>query len=524
MKRNLLLFAALVFITIAKAQLTTVWEKSAGSSYTWFTTTSGNTTGCAYNPLTNKLLLADRNNLIAIVNVTNGNSEGTLTTTPHVGTESFKWNKIRVTADGVIYAVSLATASPFLCKVYRWENQAANPTLCASFNANERCGDAFGLSGTGANTVLYVSGNGITSSSVNIYVLTTANETDFSLSNTINIPITGTNAWAGRSIDPITTGTSSDLWIRSQNTNTRRISSTGTVLYTSTDGLGIDQVRSNFSNARYFATSDGSKFLALMGTSSEATGGLKLKVLNITNEAAVNLLDSSQLTNNYNTNTSGIGDVAIKNNGDGSFTLFYLITNNGVMAVTTNVLLPVTISSFKGKIINNTALLNWNTSNETNNLGFEIERSADGIKFSRIGFVASKSTNGSSSNAAEYSFDDNKALLGNVYYRLKQTDKDGKYHYSSIVVLQNLKSGILLSLQTNPIKDNLMLNISSTQNKEIALLIYNQLGTLLIKQNVSLNVGANKVAINTAKLSSGSLVIKAVTNNHLIQTLQVIKQ
>jgi hypothetical protein len=80
MKRNLLLFTALFFITIAKAQLTTVWEKSAGSSYSWFTTSSSNTTGCAYNPLTNKLLLADRNNLIAIINVTNGNSEGTLTT------------------------------------------------------------------------------------------------------------------------------------------------------------------------------------------------------------------------------------------------------------------------------------------------------------------------------------------------------------------------------------------------------------------------------------------------------------
>ncbi|MBP9214785.1 MAG: hypothetical protein KBF36_09535, partial [Chitinophagaceae bacterium] len=68
MKRNLLLFTALFFITIAKAQLTTVWEKSAGSSYSWFTTSSSNTTGCAYNPLTNKLLLADRNNLIAIIN------------------------------------------------------------------------------------------------------------------------------------------------------------------------------------------------------------------------------------------------------------------------------------------------------------------------------------------------------------------------------------------------------------------------------------------------------------------------
>lgn len=524
MKRNLLLFAALVFITIAKAQLTTVWEKSAGSSYSWFTTSSSNTTGCAYNPLTNKLLLADRNNLIAIINVTNGNSEGTLTTSPHVGTEAYKWNKIRVTADGVIYGVSLTTASPFLCKIYRWENQTAIPTLCASFNANERCGDAFGLSGTGTNTVLYVSGNGITSSSVNIYVLTTANETDFSLSNTINIPIVGTNAWAGRSVDPITTGTSSELWIRSQNTNSRRISSTGTVLYTSTDGDGVNQVKPNFSNARYFTSSDGSKFLALVGTSSDATGGRKLKVLNVTDEAAVTLVDSSQLTNTFNTNTSGIGDVAIKDNGDGSFVLFYLIPNNGVMAVSTSVLLPATIASFNGKLVNNTVTLNWATNNEINNLGFDVERSDDGVQFSKIGFVSSKSSSGNSVASTQYSFNDKKDFLGTIYYRLKQLDKNGKHHYTSIVSLQKNKTGIVMSLQNNPIKNSIILNISSSEQKEISLLMYNQLGTLLNKQKALLNIGTNRVEMNSSKFPTGTYFIKAVTNNQLIQTIQTIKQ
>jgi hypothetical protein len=354
-------------------------------------------------------------------------------------------------------------------------------------------------------------------------MLTTANGTDFTLNSTINVPMTGANAWAGRSVDPITTGTSSDLWIRSQNTNTRRISSTGAVLYTSTDGSGVDQVKPNYSNARYFTSSDGSKFLALVGTSSDATGGRKLKVLNVTDEAAVTLVDTSELTNTFNTNTSGIGDVAVKDNGDGSFVLFYLITNNGVMAVSTSVLLPATISSFKGKVLNNTVALHWSTSNEINNMGFEIERSDNGIQFSKIGFVASTSST-ENTVAMGYSFNDNKTFLGTVYYRLKQIDKNGKQHYSSTISLQNNKSGIVVSLQSNPIKNNLILNISSTEEKQIALHVYNQLGALLIKQKASLNIGSNKVEINTSKLPNGSLFIKAITNNQLIQTIQAIKQ
>ena len=506
MKKSLLSIILLISTYCTNAQLTTLWEKSAGNSYSWFTTSSSNTTGCAYNPITNKLLLADRNNLIAIINVTTGNSEGTLLTTG-VGTEIFKWNKIRVTSDGIIYGISLQTTSGGTCKIYRWENQLAAPTLCATFTVTERCGDAFGLSGSGNNTILYASGNGITSSSVNIYVLTTTNGLDFNLTNTVNIPITGTNAWAGRSVDPVTTGTTSDLWIRSQNTNTRRINSAGVAQYTSTDGAAANQVATNYSNARYFQTSNGKKYLALMGTSSDATGGRKLRVLNVTNEAAIADVGTVELTSTYSTNTSGIGDVAIKDNGDGTFVLFYVITNNGVMAVQTNNLMPVSIGLFKGEMSNGIAQLNWTTATEINNKGFYVERSSNGLNFSPIAFVSSKANNGNSSNQVDYLFADNKTLGGKNYYRLQQMDNDGKFNYSKTIIVNNIKNDFTALLINNPIKDKIQLNVYSNASKKIQITVHDHAGKLLMAQQALVNNGNNLISLNAASISKGILLI-----------------
>lgn len=525
MRRFLLVITTCCLTLFVKAQFTSVWEKTAGASYSWFTTTSSNTTGCAYNPVTNKLLLADRNNLIAIINVATGASEGTLVTTG-VGTESFKWNKIRVTSDGVIYGISLQTTAGGACKVYRWDNQTAVPTLCATFTVTERCGDSFGLSGVGTGTVLYASGNGITGSAVNIYVLTTADGLNFSVTNTINIPITGTNAWSGRSVDPVTTGTSSDLWIRSQNTNTRRISSTGTVLYTSVDGSGTDQVPANFSNARYFQSATGKKFLALVGTSAAATGGLQLRVLNVTNEAAVTNVGTATLTNTFNTNTSGIGDVAIKDNGDNTFTFFYVIPNNGVMAVLTDKSLPVNISAFDGELKNNAAKLTWHTDNEINNNGFYIEKSLDGTNFSAINFVASKANN--NTNTFTYVYIDEKVKPGKNYYRLKQVDKDGKFVYSKIVAVTNevRTKDFSVRVLSNPVKESIQLNITSVATKQVQILITDVAGKTWLTQQQPISIGENNIAINISALPKGLLLVTVGTAEETTskKTISILKQ
>jgi len=70
---------------------------------------------------------------------------------------------------------------------YRWANQAANPTLIA-VDITERIGDAFSISGTGSNTILYGSGAGNAggvADSINIYMLSTVNGITFTLESKI---------------------------------------------------------------------------------------------------------------------------------------------------------------------------------------------------------------------------------------------------------------------------------------------------------------------------------------------------
>lgn len=84
-------------------------------------------------------------------------------------------------------------------------------------------------------------------------------------------------------------------------------------------------------------------------------------------------------------------------------------------------------------------MLEWETSTETNNLGFEIERARlidnseiNNMEFRLIGFVQG---NGTTTNPHNYSFTDEELLSGVYQYRLKQIDYDGSFKYSGIVEL-----------------------------------------------------------------------------------------
>ena len=111
--------------------------------------------------------------------------------------------------------------------------------------------------------------------------------------------------------------------------------------------------------------------------------------------------------------------------------------------------LPVTLSSFKGKLTPDGVALNWTTSSEINNDRFEIERSTTGKNFERIGEVKG---NGNSSTTKTYSFVDPNPGLGTNYYRLRQVDFDGKSEYSKIVHVKNGNKAELMqvSLLPNP--------------------------------------------------------------------------
>ena len=104
-------------------------------------------------------------------------------------------------------------------------------------------------------------------------------------------------------------------------------------------------------------------------------------------------------------------------------------TNGGVWIFTDNAI-PVELIYFIADVVHDAVLLKWQTATETNNQGFEIERSDDNKKFSKIGFVDGK---GTTTERSFYVYNDYLTPEGKIYYRLKQLDLDGTFKYSKTV-------------------------------------------------------------------------------------------
>ncbi len=92
-------------------------------------------------------------------------------------------------------------------------------------------------------------------------------------------------------------------------------------------------------------------------------------------------------------------------------------------------LLPVSINRVIILKSNKFNEINWSCLSETNNDFFTIERSADGSTFEAIGTIKGA---GNSSREITYEVTDEAPLRGLNYYRIKQTDFDGKYSYSEV--------------------------------------------------------------------------------------------
>ncbi len=177
--------------------------------------------------------------------------------------------------------------------------------------------------------------------------------------------------------------------------------------------------------------------------------------------------------------------------------------------------LPVTLLSFTGERVGATNQLMWSTASETNNIGFELQRSADGTNYTKLSFVATKSEGGNSNRNLKYDFNDNKPFATSNYYRLKQIDKDGKFTYSNIVLVKGTKAATLsiASIYPNPTVNNLRLAIASPNNEKVTLVVTDLAGRVVMQNATQLVAGDNNLQLNVKGLAKGSYSIKVVCNN-----------
>ncbi len=166
--------------------------------------------------------------------------------------------------------------------------------------------------------------------------------------------------------------------------------------------------------------------------------------------------------------------------------------------------LPVSLLDFTGKYLIDAHqnVLQWTTVKEINSADFTVEKSIDGNTFNSLGTINAA---GNSEQTRHYSFTDDSPIHGINYYRLKQTDVDGKYTYSKVISIY-VDRPDAISIYPNPVKDELNVRSSGMNNADIT--IYNALGQE-VKRFSKLN--GSQINIHTKDLSNGLYYI--ILNN-----------
>lgn len=179
--------------------------------------------------------------------------------------------------------------------------------------------------------------------------------------------------------------------------------------------------------------------------------------------------------------------------------------------------LPIELSSFDAKPENEIINITWSTASETNNDYFTIEKSRDAINFKAIATVSGA---GYSNTFINYSAEDNEPFAGVSYYRLKQTDFDGKYTYSNLVQV-DFENSSDFNIYPNPFTTSTTIIISDdSQMINCELRIYNVLGAEVLSTSITQQL----TTINTSNLPSGTYYYKVVSKSKIIQSGKLISQ
>ncbi len=160
--------------------------------------------------------------------------------------------------------------------------------------------------------------------------------------------------------------------------------------------------------------------------------------------------------------------------------------------------LPITLRSFTAQKQGNEALLQWSTATEQNSSNFAVQHSTDGSSWSTIAILPAA---GNSNTLRNYSYVHSNPATGNNYYRLLQTDMDGKSNYSNVLALSFAGSAGAFTVLANPVSNGV---VQLQVNNTVALSLYGPDGRLLWKKQL----GAGRQSIDISRYGKGIFLLE----------------
>ena len=165
-------------------------------------------------------------------------------------------------------------------------------------------------------------------------------------------------------------------------------------------------------------------------------------------------------------------------------------------------LVPVELTSFTASADFGVVELQWITATETNNQGFEVQRSAGG-EFETIAFV---NGNGTTTQSQVYTYTDRSVNIGSYSYRLKQVDFNGTFEYSGVVEVDVPAPAVFALDQNypNPFNPSTMISFRLAVDSKVSMTVFNVLGQEVASLlNGNLAAGSHQVTFDATSLNTG---------------------
>jgi len=186
--------------------------------------------------------------------------------------------------------------------------------------------------------------------------------------------------------------------------------------------------------------------------------------------------------------------------------------------------IPVEMATFTASASGESVTLNWDTVSETNNAGFDIERSTDGETFAT---VASRPGAGTTTEVQTYRFvDRDLPFAPELFYRLRQVDVDGSETLSDVVSVQLTPTRLeLLPSAPNPFAQAARLRYRLPDPARVRLEVFDLLGrrvaTLVDGEK---EAGPHEVQLDGSRLAAGTYFVRLTAGPETrTQQIQVVR-
>lgn len=173
--------------------------------------------------------------------------------------------------------------------------------------------------------------------------------------------------------------------------------------------------------------------------------------------------------------------------------------------------LPIELVSFSGTCNQGLVSLNWSTASEINNDFFTVYRSTDGSEWNDLATVKGA---GTTRQARHYTYRDEQPRSGRNYYRLKQTDFDGRYTFSPVIAAGcDEKNSQEILVYPNPASDEITIELQGINEKR-DLQVIDLSGRVLFRGTMN-----SRQKVSIAHLPAGTYLIRISTSNTITPVL-----